>query len=86
MNPDERAELERLRHEMHRLSSQMQSLRSALVLNLNVFADVLLLADDPDPERRTRARTRIVDATSEIGRILSGPSFGDDAPNRDWRR
>ena len=84
--PDERAKLERLRHEVRRLNSQVQSLRSALVVNLNLAADLLLLADDPDTERRMRARTRIVDATSEIGRRLAGPSFSDEGPNGGWRR
>lgn len=59
--------------ELHQLKTQLQSLRSALAINTNVIADLLVLLGETDSEQRSRARLRVRDATDEINRILSGP-------------
>lgn len=82
MTADERAELEELRREVHRLTAQVQSLRSALVISCNAVSDLLVLADEPNPGKRLRARTGVLDALSEISRHLSGASFEDEKPKK----
>ena len=84
MTPDERAELDDLRREVRRLSAQVQSLRSAVVVSCNVTSDLLVLADEPNPGKRLRARTGVVDALTEISRHLSERSFDAERP-RKWR-
>jgi hypothetical protein len=78
MTSDAPPELEYLRIEVHRLGTQVHSLRSALVIGSNCIADLMLLLDEGHPEQRDRARSRVVDAISEIDRLLSGPSFGSE--------
>ena len=82
MTPEERAELEELRREVHRLSAQVQSLRSALVISCSAASDLLVLADEPNPGKRLRARTGVLDALTEISRHLAGASFEDEKPKR----
>ena len=79
MTSNENLELEYLRIEIHRLGTQVQSLRSALVISSNCIADLMLLVDQGHPEQRDRARSRVVDAISEIDLLLSGPSFGSES-------
>ena len=78
MSIKEPLELEYLRIEVHRLGTQVQSLRSAMVVSSNCIADLMLLLEDRHPEQRDRARSRIVDALGEIDQYLSGPSFGSE--------
>jgi hypothetical protein len=82
MTPEERAELEELRREVHRLTAQVRSLRSALVISCNAESDLLVLADETNPGKRLRARTGVLDSLSEIGRHLSGASFEGEKPKR----
>ena len=82
MTSEERAELEELRREVHRLTAQVQSLRSALVISCNAVSDLLVLADEPNPSKRLRARTGVLDALTEISRHLSGASFEGETPKR----
>ena len=72
--------LEDLPIELHQLKAQLQSLRSALVTNTNVIADLLLLLGETASEQRSRARVRVGDAADGINRILSGPVFEGHDP------
>lgn len=80
MTPEDPAELERLRTEVQQLRAQVQSLHSALALNTDVTAELLLLLGEPDSEHRSRALLKVGDATKEIHRLLSGPAFDGQAP------
>ena len=78
--PDEPDELDYLLTEVNRLRVQVDTLRSVLVMNTNVTADLMVLIGDPDAERRSQALLRVGDATNEINRLLSGQAFDELHP------
>ena len=80
MTADDHLELEYLRIEVHQLKAQLQSLRSALVVNAKLTADLRVLMGEPDSEQRSHALLRIGEATDEINRLLSGPAFAGQEP------
>lgn len=75
MTTADHLDLEYLRIEVHQLKAQVQSLRSAHVMNTNVTADLMVLLGETDSEQRSRALLRVADATNEINRLLSGSAF-----------